>query len=240
MVEGLPPAVQHRDNANPGPQVLRIGGDRGQGLGRGLEQEAVEPGLVPVGQGAEGCRQSEHHVVVGHRQQLGLARLQPGLGGRPLALGTMPVAAGVVGDAGVGTVGAVLDVAAQLRRAAELDRAHDAPLGEAEMPRVGVAPGGPEAAEDVRHLEPRPGHRAGSGRWRSSEVEQLERALHLPDRMQGNPGVARRRGDLPMPQQVLDHPDVDALLEQVGGEAVPAQAGSGPGNSRRRLTQQAS
>src|SRR4051812_5007984 len=63
--------------------------------------------------------------------------------------------------------------------------------------------------------------RTGSGRWRSSELKQLERALDLPDGVQGDPGVARRRGDLPMPQQVLDHPDVDALLEQVGGEAVP-------------------
>src|SRR3954454_22083586 len=63
--------------------------------------------------------------------------------------------------------------------------------------------------------------RTGSGRWRSSEVEQLERALHLPDRVQGNPGVARRRGDLPVAQQVLDHLDVDTLLEQVGRETVP-------------------
>ena len=133
----------------------------------------------------------------------------------------MPIAAGVVGDAGVGAVGALLDVAAQLRRAAELDRAHDAPLGEAEMPRVGGAPGGPEAAEDVRHLELRPGMPPAQAGGGPSEVEQIERALHLPDRVQGDPGVARRRGDLPMPQQVLDHPDVDALLEQVGGEAVP-------------------
>ena len=166
VVEGLAPAVQHGDDADPRPEVLGIGGDRGQGLGRGLEQEAVDPGLVLVGDSAERRRQGEHHVEVGHRQQLGLARLQPGLGRRPLALGAVPVAARVVGDAGVGAVGALLDMAAQLRRAAELDRAHDAPLGEAEMPRVGGAPGGPEAAEDVRHLELRPGHAAGSGRWR--------------------------------------------------------------------------
>ena len=73
------------------------------------------------------------------------------------------------------------------------------------MPRVGGVPGGPEAAEDVRHLELRPGHASGSGRWRSSEVEQLERTLHPPDRVEGNPGLACRRGDLAMPQQVLDH-----------------------------------
>ena len=80
-------------------------------------------------------------------------------------------------------VRAPLDVAAQLRRAAELDRPHDTPLGEAEVPRVRGAPSGAEAAEDLRHLELRPGHATGSGRRRSSEVEQLERALHLPDRV---------------------------------------------------------
>jgi len=45
---------------------------------------------------------------------------------------------------GVSTVGALLDVADQLRRAAELDRAHNAPLRRAEMPHVGGAPGGSE------------------------------------------------------------------------------------------------
>ena len=122
VVERLAPAVQHRDDADPGPEVLRIGGDRGQRLGRGLEQQAVDPGLVLVGDRAERGRQGEHDMEVGDRQQLGLARLQPGLGRPPLALGAVPVAAGVVGDAGVGAVRALLDMAAQRRRAAELDR----------------------------------------------------------------------------------------------------------------------
>ena len=64
-------------------------------------------------------------------------------------------------------VRALLDVAAQRRGAAELDRAHDAPLREAEVPRVRGAPGGPVAAEDVRHLELRSGHR---GRLRPALV----------------------------------------------------------------------
>ena len=61
----------------------------------------------------------------------------------------------------------------------------------------------------------------GSGRRCLLHVQQLERALDLPDRVERDPGVARRRGDLAMAEQVLDHADVDALLEQMGGEAVP-------------------
>ena len=80
VVEGLAPGVQHGGDADPGPKVLRIGGDRGQRLRRGLEQEPVEPGLVLVGQSAESCRQGEDQVEVGDRQELGLARLEPGLG----------------------------------------------------------------------------------------------------------------------------------------------------------------
>ena len=77
---------------------------------------------------------------------------------------------------------------------------HDAPLREAEVTLVGGAPGGPEAAEDVRHLQRRSGHAAGSGRRWPSQVEQLERALDLADGAERDPGVARGRGDLPVAQ----------------------------------------
>ena len=61
-------------------------------------------------------------------------------------------------------VRALLDMAAERGGAAELDGPHDAPLHKAEVPLVGGAPGGTVAAEDVRHLQLRSGHRAGSGR----------------------------------------------------------------------------
>src|SRR3954462_2201428 len=45
----------------------------------------------------------------------------------------------------------------------------------------------------------------GSGRcWRPG-IEQLERALDLADGGEGDPGVARRRGDVPAPQPALAH-----------------------------------
>jgi hypothetical protein len=81
--------------------MLRIGGDRQHGLGRDLEQEIVDDGLVLVG---DGRGQREHDVILWHRQQVGLAISKPLLGSGGLALRTVPVAAGVVGDGGIGAV----------------------------------------------------------------------------------------------------------------------------------------
>lgn len=70
-----------------------------------------------------------------------------------LALGAMPVAAGVVGDPPVPAVVAGLDVTAQRGGAAGLNRRHDLELAEAQMPGMGCAIGGPGTSEDVGDLE---------------------------------------------------------------------------------------
>src|SRR5438105_1408544 len=97
-------------------------------------------------------------MEVWHRQQLGLARLKPGLRRRPLALGAVPVTARVIGDAGVRAVLAPLDMTTKLRRAAGLDRRHDTELAMAHMTGVAGAPRLSAAAEDIRHLKLRVGH----------------------------------------------------------------------------------
>ena len=51
-------------------------------------------------------------------------------------------------------------------------------------------------------------------------VQQLERALDLPDRVDRHARVARRRVDVPMTEKILDHADVDALLQQMRREAM--------------------
>ena len=153
MLEVLAPGVQDGGDADVGAEVLGIGRNGGERLGCGREQQSIDLGLVLVGDGAERGRQREHHMEVRHRQQFSLARRQPGLSGRPLALRAVPVATGVIGDARVGAVLAALDMAAQRGGAADLDRGHDAPLGEAQMRRVGGTPGGAVAAEDIRHFE---------------------------------------------------------------------------------------
>ena len=52
-------------------------------------------------------------------------------------------------------------------------------------------------------------------------VQELERALNLPDQADRNPHIARGRLDVPMPEQVLDHANVDTLFEEMGRKAMP-------------------
>jgi len=150
--------VQHGGDADPGPQMLRIGGDRQHGLGRDFEQEIVDHRLVLVGDIGDGRWQREDHVIVRHRQQLGLAVGEPLLGRGALALRAVPVAAGVVGDGGIGAVRTARDMAAKGRRAAALDRRHHLQLVEADMAGMGLAPCQTMAAEDIRDLQSRVRH----------------------------------------------------------------------------------
>ena len=98
-MEVLAPAVQDGSDADVGAEVLGVGRDGGERLGRGRKQQSIDLGLVLVGDRADCGWQREHHVEVRHRQQFGFARRKPRLGGRPLALGAVPVAARVIGDA---------------------------------------------------------------------------------------------------------------------------------------------
>jgi len=82
-----------------------------------------------------------------------LAVGQPFLGSSGLALWAMPIAAGVVRDAQVRAVLTALDVPAQRRCSAALDRRHDLELAEAHMAGMRGTPSRPAAAEDLRHLD---------------------------------------------------------------------------------------
>ena len=59
------PGVEHGGDADPGAEMLGIGRDRERGLGRGLEQQIVDHGLVLVGDIGDRSRQREHDVEVG-------------------------------------------------------------------------------------------------------------------------------------------------------------------------------
>jgi hypothetical protein len=158
MGQGRAPGVQHQGEPEACAEVLGIGADREQGLGGGLEQEAVDHRFIVIGDLPDRRRQGEDHMVVLHRQQVGLAGGQPALGHRPLALGAVAVAAGVVGDLGVPAVRALHAVAAERRRAAVLDGRHHLELAEAQVPGLRPAPSGAVVAEDVRDLQDWPRH----------------------------------------------------------------------------------
>jgi hypothetical protein len=46
VLESLAPCVQNGDDTNLGPQMLWVGGDDAERLGRRLEQYAVDDGFV--------------------------------------------------------------------------------------------------------------------------------------------------------------------------------------------------
>ena len=93
------PGVQHGGEADARAQMLGVGRYREQRLGRGLEQQVVDDGLVGERQGADLRRQGEDDVIVGNRQKLRLAFFEPLPRRRALTLRAMAVAAGIVGDA---------------------------------------------------------------------------------------------------------------------------------------------
>ena len=131
--------MENRGDADAGAEVFWVGRDGDQSLGRSLEQQIINDSLVLVGDVGDGRRQCEHDMIIRHGQQVGLARRQPVLCRRALALRTVPVAAGVIRDLAVGAVLATRDMPAERRRAAVLDRRHHLELAEADM--AGFGPG---------------------------------------------------------------------------------------------------
>ena len=163
MGERRAPGVQDGGQADARAQMLRVGGDGHQRLGGGPEQEVVDGGLVLEGDGADRRRQGEDDVVVGNRQQLGLALVEPLPRRRALALRAMAVAAGIVGDALVRAVLAALDVSAERGGAAGLDRRHDLQLAEARHGRrwpCATPPHGRERRRRPPGCDPGPRHAA--------------------------------------------------------------------------------
>jgi len=116
------PAVEHGGGADASAEVFGIGGDREQRFRRRAEQQVVDDNLVLVGDRSDLGRQREDHVEIADRQQIGLAGGKPILCRRTLTLWAMAVATRVVGDAAVAAIFTALDMPAEGRRAALLDR----------------------------------------------------------------------------------------------------------------------
>ena len=160
--QGLTPGVQHAEEADLGAEVGRVGGDPAQGLGRGMEQDVVDHRLVLEGDDGDLVRHREDDVEVGSIEQLRLAVRQPLGAGEGLALGAVPVAAGVVGDALVAAVITLLDMAAERGRPAEFDRAHGVALHGGQRTPVLLPVCLAVAAEHVRHLQGTARHGPGA------------------------------------------------------------------------------
>ena len=132
--------MEYSGDADPGAKPLGIGGDRQHGLSRRRKQQAVNRGLVVVGDVGDGTGQSEHEVEVADGQQFGLALGEPLLGGGCLTLGAVPIAAAVVGNDGIGAVLATRDMTSERHRTTALDGRHHLDLVEADVSGIGFAP----------------------------------------------------------------------------------------------------
>ena len=150
------PGVEHGGEPDARAEVLGVGRDRHQGLGGDFQQQVIDDRLVLIGDVGDRPRQGEDDMEIGHGQEIGLAVGQPLFGSNGLALGAVPITAGVVGDAQMRAILAAFDMTAQRRRSATLDRRHDLQLAEAHMAGMGRTPSQPTVAEDVRHLDRRP------------------------------------------------------------------------------------
>ena len=197
--------MEHRDDADAGTEMLGVGRDRERGLGRCLHEQVVDHAFVLIGDVAQLGRQRVDDMEVADRQQLGFAVGEPLPRRGALALGAMPVAAGIVGNDGMaaGLVLTARDMAAERRRAAALDGAHHLQLLEADVTAIGLTPSGTVVAEDIRDLQSCAGHVGGALCQRPAPApslcslawlgQQVERAFDGGDHARGNLRVARRR-----------------------------------------------
>ena len=98
-------------------------------------------------------RQGEYDVEVRDAEEFFLSCGEPALASLCLALGAVPVPAGVIRDGLMTALRTLIYVAAQRGGAATLDRRHHLQLGEAQMPGMGGPVRWPRGAEDVGDLD---------------------------------------------------------------------------------------
>jgi hypothetical protein len=130
VMKVLTPCVQNSGDADVGTKMPVIGGNDGQGLGRGLEQQSIDFGLILVGDCADRGRNGENQVTIRNRQKLGFARRKPCRRGRPLALRAAAIATRIERDACVRAILAAVDMTTKRGGATNFDRRHHASLGE--------------------------------------------------------------------------------------------------------------
>jgi hypothetical protein len=147
------PGVEHGGDADARAEMTSVGGDGEHRLGRRVEQQIIDDGLVVESDVGEFGGNAEDDVEVSDRQQVGLALGQPRARGSALALGAMPVAATVISDPPVAAVLACLDMTAEGRGSAMLDRRHDLELMKAQVTGMGGPISGAGSTENVGDLE---------------------------------------------------------------------------------------
>ena len=155
-------------------------------------------------------RHGEHDVEIRHVEQFRLTVLQPLGSCETLAFWTIPVAAGVVGDALMAAVATTLNVTAEGRGAAILDRPHRLPPRRGQRCAMPVTKSRAEAAEHIRHFHPLAGHenRSSGGHevrhgW-NEDAQQFQRTGRGADGAGGDHEILSGGAQITMTEQQLD------------------------------------
>lgn len=149
--------MEDRDEPNLRAESLRLGRDFQHGRGAGTKQQIVHhPRVVPT-EGVPLMRQGEYDVEVGDAEEFFLSCGEPALASLCLALGTVPVPAGVIRDGLMTALRTLIDVAAQRGRPAASDRAQHTQLL-VTQPGILFDEAITLLAEDIGHLHGRPAH----------------------------------------------------------------------------------
>ena len=94
----LSPGVQNAEEADLGPEVLGVSRNFEHGLSAGAEEQIVEQPWMALTERVQLVGQGKDDVEVGHAEQILFAPCQPSLACLGLALGTVAVATGVIGN----------------------------------------------------------------------------------------------------------------------------------------------
>jgi len=211
---GSAPGVQHGEQADPASDIVRVGRQFDQRLGRRLHQHAVEAFLVAAHRLPQGLGQGEDGMGIGDRQQLGLSLCQPpgGVGG--MALGAAAMAAGVIDPVPVSAMPALGHLAAKTLGTASRNVPQGAVMTGRHAPTEPLQIVSPKETEDVCQL--------GHGRSRLQIGHEMVKlpvqvAHHLLRQVCIDGGGL---GAI-MAEQGLDHPQVDSVFQQVCGIGMP-------------------
>lgn len=160
-------------------EMFWIGGNRQQRLRRGFEQQVINDRLVLEGDVGHRGWEREHDVEVTDRKKVGLALRKPGPRSCALALRTVPVAAGVIGDPPLAAVFTSFNMPAKRCGAAVLNRRHHLHLVEAQMPGMGDPIFRTSSMEDIGDLK-RGLHGLAVGRrlFRFEQTKSIQRTSH--------------------------------------------------------------
>jgi hypothetical protein len=225
LTEILAPGVEHHRDPDLAPEPLGIPTEGLQGLRGRLKQEGIDYLRISLGERVDLMGQGEDQMEIGHRQELGRARLDPALLGQRLALRAVAVAAGVITRHFCAAVITHFQMATEGRRTAVLDGLHHAVLLAAE--RMGAPVRLPVFPEDLRQLHPPhpgagmcgPAHGSGAGLWgQGQEIEGRGRVLQMP---LCEVEIAHRGRDVSMLQKTLDAVQVDPRFQQVRRKGMP-------------------